>query len=275
MNNFGPTGARSPLRDRVVQRVGAALLAVTALLSLPSSAAEYRVGRGDTLHVQVYEEPSLSGEVVVSDACAVSLGLVGRVDVCGRTISEIESDIVARYDGTYLVQPTVAVKVVRFHSQRVDLLGEVARPGPQYLEGPTTLVEVLSLAGGPRAENVVRVTIVHADGSESAYDLTALPVGEPVVVEDGDQVFLLPGDVVYLEGEINKPGVVTLSSGLTVTQALALAGGPTEYAGLRRVQVNRPDGSKVRVNVARVHRGDETDLPLSADDHVIVPRSAF
>lgn len=240
-----------------------------------AEAAEYRVGRGDTLHVQVYEEPTLSGEVVVSDVCTVSLGLIGRVEVCGRTVSEIEADVVSRYDGTYLIDPTVAVKVVRFHSQRVDLLGEVARPGPQYLEGPTTLVEVLSLAGGARAENVVRVTIVHADGSESAYDLTALPTGEPVMVEDGDQVFLLPGDVVYMEGEIHKPGVVTLSAGLTVTQALAMAGGPTEYAVLRRVQVNRPDGSKVRVNIARVHRGDEADIPLTADDHVIVPRSAF
>ncbi|HMV65733.1 MAG TPA: polysaccharide biosynthesis/export family protein [Myxococcota bacterium] len=240
-----------------------------------SLAAEYLVGPGDTLHVQVYEEPTLSGEVVVSDACSISLGLIGRLDVCGRSVSELETEIVSRYAGGYLVDPTIAVRVVRFHSQRIDVLGEVARPGPQYLEGPTSLVEALSLAGGTRADNVVRVTIAHADGTEDAYDLTALPVGEPVMVKERDQVYFLPGDVVYVEGEIHKPGVVTLSQGLTITRALALAGGPTEFAALRRVQVNHPDGSKVRINVVRVHRGDEADLPLVADDHVLVPRSAF
>lgn len=243
-------------------------------LSGAAGAGDYLVGRGDAVFVQVYEEPSLSGEVVVTDACTVTLGLIGRVDVCGKTISEVEAEITRRYDGGYLVQPTVAVKVVRYHSQRVDVLGEVARPGPQYLEGTTTLVEAISLAGGPRADNVVRATVLSVDGTEQTFDLTQLPP-EPVVVHEGDQIILLRGQVIYVEGEIERPGAVTLTPGLTVTQALALGGGPADYANLRRVQVNRTDGSTYRVNILRVHRGQEQDVVLEPDDHLIVPRGAF
>jgi polysaccharide export outer membrane protein len=254
----------------VVAAEGAEGGAVTA----PARDGEYRLGRGDALFVQVYEEPSLSGEVVVSDACSVSLGLIGQVDVCGRLVSEVEREIVNRYDGAYLVHPTVAVKVTRFHSQRVDVLGEVAKPGPQYMEGPTTLVEVISLAGGPRAENVVRATVVRRDGSEQIYDLTRMPAA-PVLLAEGDQIILLPGDVVYVEGQVDRPGAITLNAGLTVTQALALAGGTTDYANLRRVLVNRAEGEKVLLNVLRVQRGLSDDVELQSDDHVIVPRGAF
>jgi polysaccharide export outer membrane protein len=241
----------------------------------PWGEAEYHVGRGDSLHVQVYEEPTLSGEVVVNDACSISLGLIGAVAVCDLTLSEVEREITKRYAGDYLVSPSVAVRVIRYHSQRVDVLGEVEKPGPQYLEGQTSLIEVLSLAGGPRADNVVQVEIVGVDGSIRQYDLNRLPTEEDVLVREGDRIYLRPGELVYVEGQIARPGAVLLTPGLTVTQALTLAGGPDETANLRRVQINRADGSIVRVNVARVHKGYDEDVVLTADDHLIVPRSPF
>ncbi len=240
-----------------------------------TDASEYHVGRGDSLHVQVYEEPTLTGEVVVNDACAISLGLVGSVQVCDLTLSEVEREITRRYAGDYLVSPSVAVRVIRYHSQRVDVLGEVEKPGPQYLEGQTSLVEVLSLAGGPRADNVVQVEIVGVDGAVRRYDLNRLPTEEDVLVREGDRIYLRPGELVYVEGQIAHPGAVLLTPGLTVTQALTLAGGPDETANLRRVQINRADGSIVRINVSRVHKGYDEDVVLTADDHLIVPRSPF
>jgi polysaccharide export outer membrane protein len=235
----------------------------------------YVVGAGDALHITVYDEPSLSGELVVTDGCTITLGLIGRVEVCGRSVSEIEAEVTERYAGGYLIEPAVAVKVVRYHSQRVDVLGEVAKPGPQYLEGPTSLIEVVSMAGGARADNVVNVEIVHPDGTVSEHDLTRMPMGEVVVVRAGDQIFLRPGQVVYVEGQIARPGAITLATGLTATQALALAGGPTATANLRAVLVNRADGSKVRLNVNRVHRGVAEDVVLGSDDHLIVPLNPF
>lgn len=249
------------------------VLAAWLLVVVGAHAGEYLIGRGDSLKVTVYGEPELSVEVDVADGCTVTLGLVGRVDVCGRSVTAIEDEITGRYAGGFLVNPSVSVKVGRYHSQRVDVLGEVARPGPQYLERETSLVEVISLAGGARAENVVRVDIIGVDGATRSYALTDLSTS--VMVSEGDKIVLRPGEVVYVEGQIKRPGAITLVERLTATRALAMAGGPDEYANLRRVLVNRADGSTVRVNVPRVHRGLEEDIVLLPDDHLIVPRSAL
>jgi polysaccharide export outer membrane protein len=250
----------------------ALVAALVAVWCAPLARAdEYRIGEGDGLAVQVYEEPTLSGEVVVSNECTVTLGLIGRVAVCGKTTDEVAAEVTSRYSGDFLVDPTVAVKVASYRSQRVDVLGEVARPGPQFLQGPTTLIEVVSLAGGPRSENVVVVDLLRADGSSQRYDLTELGGGEGVYVTRGDKVFLRPGEVVYVEGQIKRPGTVTLSEGLTVTQALALAGGASEYANLRQVLVRRADGTKSRVNILRINRGIDEDPVLGPDDRLIVP----
>lgn len=247
-----------------------------AAVGLADEGDGYRIGPGDALHVAVYDEPSLTTNVVVSDGCTVTLALLGKVEVCGRTPAEVEADVTERYKGDFLVNPTVAIKVAEFHSQRVDLLGEVQKRGPIYLEGRTTLVEVISMAGGPTAENVVDVEVVSLDGTTARFDLNALnQTPEKVVVRPGDKVVLKPGKVVYMEGEVVRPGTVTLVDGLTVTQALALAGGAEEYGNLRRVLVRRADGEQVKVNVHRVHRGKDDDPVLKADDHVIVPKSAL
>lgn len=236
----------------------------------------YTVGPGDTLTVQVYEEPELSGEVVVSEGCTVSLGLIGSLSVCGATPSQLEARIAEAYRGDYLVHPTVAVKVAAYKSRRVDVLGEVVKRGPLYLEGRTTLLEIISLAGGPTADNVVQVEVVSADGSRRTYDLLSLTAAdETVLVKAGDKIVLKPGQVVYVEGEITRPGTVTMTDGLTVTQALALAGGPEEYANLRRVVIRRADGSQMKVNVVRIHKGLDDDPVLASDDHLLVPRGAF
>jgi polysaccharide export outer membrane protein len=236
-----------------------------------AGAEEYRVGEGDELNVQVFEEAGLSGDRVVSDECTLTLALVGRVPVCGLRTDEIEAELVRRYSAGFLVSPTVAVKVVGYRSQRIDVLGEVARPGPQFLQGPTTLLEVISHAGGARADNVVIVDLVRADGSSERFNLLTMAGGEGVWVQRGDKVFLRPGEVVYVEGQIKRPGAVTLAEGLTVTQALALAGGASEYANLRRVLISRSDGAKFRVNIQRINRGVDEDPVLGPDDRLIVP----
>ncbi len=249
---------------------------VLGLMPLSAFAADYQVGPGDSLSVLVYDEPTLSADVVVSETCTITLALIGRVEACGHSTAELEANIAGQYAAGYLVNPNVAVKVARYHSQRVDVLGEVQKRGPLYLEGQTSLVEVVSLAGGPTADNVVTVEVVSEDGSSHIYDLRELTTsGQAVWVLPGDKVMLRPGELVYIEGQIKRPGVVTLNEGLTVTQALTLAGGSDEYANLRRVVLRHADGTKEIVNAFKAARGASADPVLKADDHVIVPRGAF
>lgn len=237
-------------------------------------AADYVVGAGDTVDIQVYGEPDLSGVVVVSESCTVTLALVDRIDVCGLTADQLEAAVTTAYAGDYLLNPSVKVRVTEFLSQRVDVLGEVGKPGPQYLRGSTSLLEVISLAGGA-LETALWVVVVHEDGETQRYSIDAVSAGETPQVGGGDKVFLESGGVVYVEGQIRKPGAVPLTDGLTVTQALALAGGPDEFASVRRVLVRKSTGEKLRVNVTRVNRGKDDDPILSEDDYVVVPRTAF
>lgn len=246
------------------------------LMPTVALAGDYLVGPGDALSVQVYDEPTLTAEVVVSETCTMTLALVGRVEACGKTPAELEATVTAVYANGYLVNPTVAVKVTRYHSQRVDVLGEVQKRGPLYLEGQTSLVEVISLAGGPTADNVVTVEVVAESGETHTYDMRTLTSsGQAVWVQPGDKVVLRPGELVYVEGQIKRPGVVTLKQGLTVTQALTLAGGTDDYANLRHVVIRHADGTNEVVNAFKAQRGRGVDPVLAPDDHVIVPRSAF
>jgi len=218
----------------------------------------------------------LSGALEVSEACTVPLPLVGRVEVCGMTTAEVEARIVQAYEGGYLLHPTVAVSVSEYRSQKVEVLGAVENKGPVFLKGATTILDVIGMAGGPSEDNVVTIEVVDGEGRVSKYKLPDLLRGDDVAVSAGDTVVLKPGEVVYVEGAVSKPGTVMLADDLTVTQAIALAGGPAEYSNLRRVVVRRADGSKVKVNVVRINRGKpEDDVVLREDDHVIVPDGAF
>ncbi len=245
------------------------------LLASLAWGSEYRVGPGDTLDVRIYDEPELSGNVVVSESCSITLALVKRLEVCGLTPPEVEERIIDAYSGDFLLNPSVSVKVTEYQSQRVDILGAVERPGPQYLHGQTSLLEAISLAGGPTAENVVQVEIVGRDGGARLFTLQQLSSGMEAFVSPGDKVFLKPGEIVFVEGQVDQPGVVSLLEGLTVTQAIALAGGTDEFANVRRVMVRRANGEKQRVNIVRVNRGLEDDPVLGANDRLIVPRSVF
>lgn len=244
-----------------------------ALVSVVSQAQEYRIGTGDGLQVLVYNESNLHAEVVVSDRCEISLGLIGRVPACGVTAADLEERITKRYADGYLVNPSVSVKVTNHTNQRVDVLGEVEKRGPIFLERRATLIEVISMAGGPSGDNVVEVEVASSDGSRKSYEMSRLRSGEDVVhVQGGDRVTLKPGEVVFLEGEVKRPGTVVLRDGMTLTQALSLAGGLGEYANARRVFVKRKDGTRTRVNLGRIQRGQDEDFVLAADDYVVVQR---
>lgn len=248
--------------------VSAALL----LISSVALAVDYRVGAGDRIELHVYGEPDLSRALTIDDSCHITVGLIGRVEVCRHTTTEIEELVASRLAEGFLVHPQVTVEVEEYRSQWIEVDGEVANRGRQWLEGPTTLSEVITAAGGPRAENVVDVTVYGANGEQHRYDLTELLREEPVYMRDGDRIILHPGRLVYVEGEVKKAGPITYKDGLTVTQALAMAGGPGDYANLRRVSVIRASGEKVRVNITKVNQGQMADVTLGPDDRLIIGR---
>src|SRR5918911_5037577 len=108
---------------------------------------EYRVGAGDKLRVEVYKDPQLSQSVQVRPDGKITLPLVGDLEATGRTPLELR-DIIAKSLKEYITNPTVTVIVVEAVASQVYVMGEVTRPGPMQLHGPTTILQALAMAGG-------------------------------------------------------------------------------------------------------------------------------
>jgi polysaccharide export outer membrane protein len=108
---------------------------------------EYRVGAGDKLRIEVYKDPQLSQSVQVRPDGKITLPLVGDMEATGHTPIELR-DMITKSLKEYITNPTVTVIVVEALASQVIVMGEVSRPGPVQLYGPTTIVQVLAMAGG-------------------------------------------------------------------------------------------------------------------------------
>lgn len=251
-------------------------IVVALLVTTPGFAQDYQVGAGDTLSVEVFGEPQLSRRALVPFGCSLDVDLIGAVRICGRTTREIAADIESLYAAGFLVSPHVIVQVATYGSQKIEVRGAVKTPGIQVLTGPTSLSQAITAAGGPDGDNVVEVEVVSADGRVQSYQLSALNLAEPpILVSGSDTIILRQGRHVYVDGQVKTEGPVPFHEGLTVSQAVSLAGGPNEYALLRRAFILKSDGGRIVVNLIRIRNGKAQDVVLVPDDRVTLRRSYF
>jgi protein involved in polysaccharide export with SLBB domain len=236
---------------------------------------EYHLGAGDRVQVRVFDELALSGDFIVPASCELDLQLVGAVPVCGKSPRDVGLAIEALYADGYLLRPRVEVTVIGYGSQTVEVKGAVKTQGVQVLTGPTTLSRIITMAGGPSEINVVEVDVYHADGTQQTYQISKLETMDPpVYVESGDIVNLKFGRNVYLGGRVARDGPVPYREGMTVTQALGMAGGLEETAS-NRAYILKKSGERIPINLRRVQQGQETDYVLEPDDQVIVRTAVF
>jgi polysaccharide export outer membrane protein len=214
----------------------------TVATELPPQDSVYRVGPNDVLHVQVPKHPEFGGGLLglegrplglrVTENGTIDVPLLGEVVVAGRPVREIRAEIQQRL-GEYLEKPHVSVEVLEYASQKCYLLGAFEKPGAIPLDGDTTLLEAVAVAGG----------IKEGGDLEGAYVVrgrTLLPVSLADLLLRGDtsrNLFLRHGDLVYVPpavrwqvyvlGEVRQPGIVPIPQayGLTLTAAVAKAGG--------------------------------------------------
>ena len=276
-----------PFASRCPRMIVVALLAL--FLAAPATAGEdpsatasspgsqYRIGAGDTLQVQVYGEESLSGPFPVNDGGALDFPLLGPIEVAGLTALEAAELLRARLGDGFIVEPNVTAWLDSYQSQPVQVLGAVAKPGLYYLKGSTTVLEILSEAGGASIEGVNEVRITR--GGEEG-DVTVVPYdhllgrGEGNLELKGGDIVFVPESLVTVMGQVNKPGDISLRDDLTVSDCIAAAGGAHETANLGRVWILRGD-ERIRVNVRKVLAGKAEDVRVQAGDRVFVGESAF
>jgi polysaccharide export outer membrane protein len=241
------------------------------------------IARGDLLHVTVFREPDLEQHVRVKDSGEIDLTLAGTVKISGLTPGGAAKAIQQAYkQGGYLIHPQVSVLVEEYATQQVSVLGQVARPGAVPLMAPRNLLDVLSLAGG-LTEAADRHITIHR-GNQSGNTTVFLPnnaqadLNASVTVYPGDTIIVPKAGIVYVLGDVARPGgyVMQNDSKLTVLQVIAMAAGTNRSAkedATRLVRKVNGNYQEHIVPLKKIERGIEPDMQLEADDVLYVPFS--
>ncbi len=267
---------------------------------------DYKVGPEDLLVVEIYGQEKLNREIRVNGQGEIAMPMVGVVKVGGLSPQQIEKRLMELYDARFLVNPQLTVGVKEYRHQRVAVTGAVDKPGSYEIIGPRTLLEVLSLAGGfssaPKSAAGDTINVIR---QQSAPDLARTgkgvagaqpfaPKTETVVIDlrrlvsgqeprlnipvhNGDVIHVPFAGTAYVLGGVKKPGNIPVKENLTISQAVAMAGGVDPLLGTNSITVMRFDdqGKPVSINtsLSSIIARKDADLPLKDSDVVVVNES--
>lgn len=246
----------------------------------PAADAGYQIGPGDVLRISVYDHPDLTTVARVDDQGRVTFPLVGQIEIGGQPAAAAAQLIATKLKGDYVVNPQVAVFIEEFRSKKVVIIGEVVRPGLYELSGPTTLLELISKAGG-LTRGAGRSATVHRPQRETADQETTFTVSLAelfgsgrgagnLALIDGDTVNVAKAGVVYVTGQVSRPAAYSLDSDMTVIKAITLAGGFTPLAAQGRIKIIRKiEGTEQVIDNVTLHD------KLLPEDVMVIPESFF
>jgi polysaccharide export outer membrane protein len=256
----------------------------------PDANNAYVIGADDVLNIYVFDEPDLNQATkyrVEADGM-VTFALVGRVPAAGLTIREFQERLIAKLSEGYIRNPQLRVEVESYRSQNVYVSGEVRSPGKVPMSGPTMpLIEALALAGSPTAQASSELIVVHPkkakpgeptlpdddqDAVRTRINIKDLQIGKAgigVMLQAGDTVFVPKAQLIYISGMVRNSGSYVLDPGMTVQQAIALAGGLNDRGSDRRITIARMVNNKRVVLKAKL-----TDV-VQANDTIEIGQRLF
>ena len=242
------------------------------------------IGPGDLLRVTVLRESDLTQQVRVRDSGEVTLPLIGNVRVRGLSAADAASAIAAKYvEGEFLKHPDVSVFVEEYVTQPVAVLGQVVKPGLISISTTRSLVDVLAMAGGLTDLADRHITVErggNAHGLEEVF-LSNRPedaLNANVEILPGDKILVPKAGIVYVLGDVGKPGGYPMqnNSRLTVLEALAMAAGVNKTASESRARVIHNANGQYQerdLPLKDIQQGKAPDQLLEADDVIYIPFS--
>jgi polysaccharide export outer membrane protein len=268
-------------------------------------ADEFLIGPGDLLEISVFEAPEMNRTLRVSASGEISLELLDPVKASGLTPLELELVLQEQLRRKYMKDPHVEVLIRELQSHPVSVLGAVKQPGVFQIQGTKNVIEMLSLAQGLTDDAGDTVLIVRGGGRSGSIsnEPQELKRGEDVEKEEIEQINLKDlldsrnpslnvavrgGDIVkvpragivYVVGEVKKPGGFVLKNNedISVLQALALAEGLTRTSAKGAMRIIRTDpGTEKRIEIpvdlGKILNSKAPDLMLQPKDIVFVPNS--
>jgi polysaccharide export outer membrane protein len=235
----------------------------------PTKAAvpdNYVIGPQDQLSITVFGEESLTGKYRVENDGFFNFPFLERVRAAGRTLSDLQAEMTKLLADGFFRNPQVRVEIDQYKSQTIFVTGEVRNPNEYTMTGSSmSLLQALAMAGSPTANASNEVIISRQPTTPGAemeiikFDRRALElgrVGYDVTLKDGDVINVPKAQTFFISGFVRNPGTYVLDPGLTVEQALALAGGLTER------------GSDRRLTASRMVKGKQTDVDVRLEDTV-------
>ena len=265
------------------------LLSATACLLLaqavPAKDESLLIGPGDLLHVQVYDTPEMEQRARVTDAGNIPFSFLGNVPVTGLTPEQAAQRLQSRLvSGGVMKHPQVMVRVEAYATQNASVMGQVVKPGIYELDTARQVVEVLAMAGGLTDLADRHITIERFGPSKQKVDYYYSNAADSALSADplvypGDTVIVPKAAVVYVLGDVSKPGgypISTNNSRMTVLQAIALAGYANHTAAVGKSKLVRttPTGvQEIDLEVGAMQKGKKADVALLPDDVVYIPFS--
>lgn len=252
-----------------------------AFEALSADVLAYPIGAGDVVRVEVVGEESMSGSFRVGGDGAIEIPYAGRIAVAGLTVDEATKAITGWLAKSVLARPQVVLDVETYASRKVDVGGIVAKPDTYALEkGRTTVSDLIVRAGGlndPSAPRAIIFRDVAGERIVIEVDLERLNAGDltaDVELKAGDHLHVPPVESVFVDGQAGKPGAISYRDGMTVTQAIAQAGGTLSTARKTAVYIVRGN-ERLPVNLKKIQNGEEADIVLRPSDRIYIPESAF
>lgn len=258
---------------------------LTAHATKPSGQESLLIGPGDLLHVTVLREPELAEQVRVRDSGDVNLPLIGNVHVAGLDPSMAADRIAALYlKENYLKHPDVDVLVQQYASEPVSVLGQVKKPGTYMITAPRTLLDLLAMAGGLTPVADRHIMIERAPGAKQREERVFLSnrahdeLMANVMIDPGDRILIPKAGIVYVLGDVGRPGgyVMENESRMTVMQAIAAAGGVNRTASEKKARIiHNLSGAfdAEELPLRQIEKGEAPDELLHANDVIYIPFS--
>jgi len=267
-----------------------------------ASGDRYRIGAGDVLDIKVLNKPQFNREGVrVSPRGMIRMPLIkDEIKAACRTEEELEVEITTQLK-EYVREPQVTVQIQQYQSEPVAVLGSVRAPSRFLLQRRVRLLELLTFVNGPTDNAGRTIQVVHTgpltacDFLPSASDPSAENSTDQVdyynlkdtargeeksnpYVRPGDVIWIAAADQVYVIGNVVHPTSIALTEPMTVSRAIAIAGGPALDTKKNEIHIIRQtpgttEKKEILVDLEAINRHKAEDIVLIGNDIVDVPAS--
>lgn len=274
-----PTDLLAQLLQRLFLSVLMLLAPVLAHAQLSEAQRDYVLGAGDVVRVSVYQNQDLTLETRITESGAISYPLLGQVRLGGLSVPQAEKVIAdGLKNGNFVRQPQVSILVTQVRGNQASVLGMVNRPGRYPIEqNGMRLSELLATAGGIAQGGSDQVVLSGMRDRKPLRVVIDVPllfaqsggVNDPVIA-NGDTVYVERMPMVYIYGEVQRPGAMRLERDMTVLQGLASGGGLTQRGTEKGLRLHRR-GADGKVQILQPGMND----PLQNGDVIYLRESLF